>query len=38
MAANAKPPDSLEGVLVADGVGYEISVPIRAVNPKGETR
>jgi thiol:disulfide interchange protein DsbD len=38
MATNARPPDSLEGVLVADGVGYEISVPIRAVNPKGETR
>jgi thiol:disulfide interchange protein DsbD len=38
VAANATIPQSLEGVLVADGVGYEITVPIRSVNSKGDKR
>jgi DsbC/DsbD-like thiol-disulfide interchange protein len=29
MSANARPPEKLEGVLVADGVGYEVSAPVR---------
>jgi len=38
MAANAKLPDSLEGVLVADGVGFEVAVPIRPRDSKGGAR
>jgi thiol:disulfide interchange protein DsbD len=38
LAANAKPPESLEGVLVADGVGYELTAAIRPSTAKGETR
>jgi DsbC/DsbD-like thiol-disulfide interchange protein len=36
MSANAKAPDKVEGVLVADGVGYEVSAPVRSPNPIGE--
>jgi thiol:disulfide interchange protein DsbD len=38
LAPNARQPERVEGVLVADGVGFELAAPVERADPKGGTR